>query len=67
MSDEFTWDDSTLVFPSVFAVAVYKNQFGNLVIRQRPDEPQMDDVLIYIPIERVKDLIAALKKAAKED
>lgn len=67
MTYEFTWNPSTMVFPSVYAVAVYKNEFGDVVIRQLAAEGQAEDACIYIPPERVKDLLAAIKKAAKED
>ena len=62
MCDEFVWalDESTVVFKTVWAVAVYKNPFGDIVIRQQAGPLDDDDAVIVIPRDRGDALIAAL-------
>lgn len=62
---EFNWlDRSAIAIDRVDAVAVHRNEYGDIVIRQHgyPD----DDSVIVIPVNRVDDLIAALKAEAAE-
>jgi predicted glycosyltransferase len=63
----FDWlgDESVVVNP-VSAIAVYTNTHGEVVIRQQNLNESLDqDPLIVIPRERVRDVIAALKKESE--
>lgn len=60
MSD-FDWsDEKKIVLKNVDAIAVYTNQNGDAVVRQQGYMGDDDDWVV-IPIDRVKDLIAALE------
>lgn len=63
MRDEFVWtpDESAVVFKTVQAVAVYKNPYGDIVIRQQAGPLDDDDAVIVIPRDRVPALASALK------
>jgi len=64
MTDRFSWDreeNDGIVFPNVDALAVYLNGCGEVVIRQQSRLGE-DDRLIFVPIDRVKDLFAAIRK-----
>lgn len=66
MSD-FDWsNDASVVFPSVMAVAVYVNEDGNVVIRQK-DVFDDDDQFVAIPVENVPALIESLEQVIAED
>jgi len=60
---EFNWlDKSAIAIERVDAVAVYQNEYGNIVIRQQSYDD--DDAVIIIPRSRLDDLILALKNEA---
>lgn len=66
MSD-FNWytgDADSVVIHPVAAVAVYTNSRGEVVIRQQ-DAASGEDAVIVIPKDRVRNLVVALRQAAK--
>jgi hypothetical protein len=66
-SEKFDWyatgDNQEIVFPSVQAVAVYRNPAGDVVIRQQ-GELHEEDSFIIIPAGQVDKVISAMKTAA---
>ena len=62
MSEEFKWGDSDTLFPTAMAVAVYRAQNGQLVIRQQGQYGD-DDEVIFVPMSNVELLIEALAAA----
>ena len=66
----FNWygaDESPeVVFPSVQAVAVYRNPAGNIVIRQQGDMGE-DDSFVIVPRNHIDALLAAIKAAAADE
>jgi len=61
MSD-FNWSEEETVFPAVLGVAVYKNERGEVVIRQESDHVGDDaDAVIILPPSLCKNLIEALR------
>jgi hypothetical protein len=65
MSDEeeFKWDDDeTVVIKPVQAIAVYRNGFDHVVIRQEKSSCQDDDPYIVVPQSELRKLIDALNK-----
>jgi len=66
MSDEeedFKWDDEdTVVVKPVQAIAVYRNGFGHVVIRQERAAYQEDDPYVIVPQSELRKLIEALNK-----
>jgi hypothetical protein len=64
MSD-FNWSGcEDVVVPQVDAVAVYLNDNGDIVIRQR-DSMGGDDSVIIFPVSAHKAVIGAIKEVAK--
>ncbi len=64
MSDTFEWhgDDATdIVIRHQRAVAIYRNDSDDLVIRQRADYPN-EDQFIILTVENIPALIAALQR-----
>ena len=59
MSDVFSWNSSDQVFPTTYAVAVYRHADGDLVIRQAGAYGDDDDV-IFIPMHNIPILLEAL-------
>lgn len=58
---EFDWEgDESVVFPTSYAVAVYINDSGDVVIRQA-DPIGNDDSFVVIPPRQLKALIGALR------
>lgn len=65
MSDEeeFKWDDDeTVIVKPVQAIAVYRNGFDHVVIRQEKAAYQDDDPYIVVPQSELRKLIEALNK-----
>ncbi len=64
--DTFTWSDKELIIQEpINALAVYANQFGDIVIREHdPFEPE--DRFIAIPRSVIPKLIKALRATLKE-
>jgi len=63
----FAIGDESVVVNPVSAIAVYTNTHGEVVIRQQNISENLDqDPLIVIPRERVRDVIAALKKESED-
>ncbi len=61
--ERFDWDDNdTLVIRTVKAVAVYRNQFNEIVIRQENADPHDEDYFVHVPQSELRKLIAALQK-----
>ena len=68
MSDEFSWDDDSVVVESISAVAVYTNPKGNIVIRQQDEYGAFgEDAFIVIPRDKVKEVIAALSREVENE
>jgi hypothetical protein len=67
--DRFDWQsDPHIVVPAADAVAVYKNDAGDVVIRRQawwPDET--DDAFIVLPADRVAAVLQAIAVAAGID
>jgi hypothetical protein len=70
MSDapgKFDWDgDDSIVFATVQALAVYVNERGRIVIRQEAGPVEEEDSFVYVPVEQVDALIAAIRSAKAE-
>ncbi|MGX1237306.1 hypothetical protein AB7M71_010444 [Bradyrhizobium japonicum] len=49
MSEKFDWDDVDIVVPAQGAIAVYKNDFGNIVVREMVPYPEDDKWIIFLP------------------
>ena len=64
MAEEaFSWDDDEcVVVKPVQAIAVYRNGFNNVVIRQEKAHFQEDDPYIVVPQTELRKLIEALSK-----
>ncbi len=64
MAEEiFDWDnDDTIIIRTVKAVAVYRNQYNEVVIRQENVDPQDEDYFIHVPQNELRKLIEALQK-----
>jgi hypothetical protein len=61
--EEFKWDDDeAVVVKPVQAIAVYRNGFGHVVIRQEKSSFQDDDPYIVVPQPALRKLIEALNK-----
>jgi hypothetical protein len=61
--EEFKWDDDeTVVIKPVQAIAVYRNRFGHVVIRQERASFQEDDPYVVVPESELRRLIEALNK-----
>lgn len=61
--DEFKWDDDeAVVVKPVQAIAVYRNGFGHVVIRQERSSFQDDDPYVVVPQSELRRLIDALNK-----
>lgn len=61
MSDDFSWNDGSIVIKPQRAIAVYANPAGNLIIRQEAYDTTEDDPFIVISREHVAAVIAALQ------
>lgn len=62
----FNWlDKSAITIDRVDAVAVYQNEYGEIVIRQQGYADDEDSVVV-VPRSRVDDLILALRNEASE-
>lgn len=62
----FNWlDKSAITIDRVDAVAVYQNEYGEIVIRQQGYADDEDSVVV-IPRSRVDDLILALRNEVSE-
>jgi hypothetical protein len=59
-NDAFNWNDETLAFPTVQAVAVYLNAAGEVVIRQQDPMGDEDDVIVF-PVRHIDDVILSLE------
>ena len=57
--EDYTWDDADIVVQEVNAIAVYLNQFGDVVIRQH--HQFSGDHFVVIPIEHVQAVADALE------
>ena len=64
MDDEaFDWDDdATIVIRSVKAVAVYRNKYNEVVIRQEHFSADEEDHFIHVPSSELRRLIDVLQK-----
>jgi hypothetical protein len=61
--ESFKWDDDdSIVVKSVQAIAVYRNDFGHIVIRQEQSTFQDDDPYVVVPQTELRKLIEALSK-----
>lgn len=49
MSEEFDWDDVDVIVPEQGAIAVFKNPFGNIVVRGRAQYPDEDKWIVFLP------------------
>lgn len=67
MAQDFEWyldeNSQDIVFPSVQAVAVYRNTAGHIVIRQQDSRGDEDAVVLILPAH-AEALIAAVRAAA---
>lgn len=61
MSEEFKWDDESIVVHSVSAIAVYSNPAGNIVIRQE-DPMGGEDQLVIVPQDRAEQIVDAIHR-----
>jgi hypothetical protein len=63
---EFSWSNpKSVVIKRVDAIAVYKNNEGNLVIRQQARTPEQGDAVLVVPIEKAWSIIEALTREVK--
>ena len=61
--EEFSWDDDqTVVVKPVQAIAIYRNSFNHVVIRQEKANFQEDDPYVVVPQNELRKLIDALTK-----
>jgi hypothetical protein len=67
MSKDFDWseDRANIVVKPVEAIAVYKNDDGNIVIRQQ-DAMGDQDSFVVIPAQHAAKLIAAIRRELKD-
>lgn len=49
MSEDFDWDDVDIIVPEQGAIAVFKNPFGNIVVRERAQYPEEDKWIVFLP------------------
>jgi hypothetical protein len=64
---EFDWlGDLDIVCRSCHAVAVYVNDFGQVVIRRQAEQGEYEDPYIVVDPARIPALISALREAAKK-
>lgn len=62
---DFDWDDkASVVFPTVGAVAVHRNDDGDVVIRQENPWGDPDDAVL-IPRHMLNAVIKAMREAGK--
>ncbi len=64
MSDTFNWNDlgdSERVVETVRAVAVYRNERGDIVIRQERDWNEEEDSFVVLPVKAAETLIQKLR------
>ena len=62
-SEEFSWNDESVIIEQVDAVAAYTNPKGDLVIRQQGYMGENDSVIV-IPRSRVAELVSAISREA---
>jgi hypothetical protein len=65
VSDEepFNWDnETTVVIRPVKAVAVYRNPYNEIVIRQESFDPHDEDHFVHVPQGELRKLIEALQR-----
>jgi hypothetical protein len=64
--NDFSWSNpGAIVVKRVDAIAVYKDDDGNLVIRQQVPPGQQEDAVIIVPIDRAWTFIEALTREVK--
>lgn len=68
MRSDFNWNDAeeVIVFKTVQGVAVYRNEDGDVVIRQQAGPLEEEDTFIVVPSSHLEPLITALQTEAKE-
>jgi hypothetical protein len=63
--DRFSWSDGkSIVVKRVNAIAVYKNDEGNLIIRQESDAERAD-LIVVVPIQHAWTFIEAVTREVK--
>ena len=65
MSDNWNWHDEDVkeltIIPRVRAIAVYRNDHNEVVIRQQGFDMDMEDQIIVFPEEKLGTIITALQ------
>jgi hypothetical protein len=65
---DFRWhEESTVVFPTVYGVAVYSNEKREIVVRQQADAFGGDDLMITIPVIQAEAVANALLREVRRN
>ena len=63
MTDEINWDDdATVVVKEIRPVAVYRNSYGQIVVRQQAFDRDEDDPFITLPDAEMRKLVDAVQR-----
>ena len=63
---DFRWhEEATVVFPTVYGVAVYSNEKREIVVRQQADAFGGDDIIICVPVAQAEAVANALLREVR--